>query len=108
MGDINIDTLNKQDTGYSRIVSFCDVFGFYNLVTDKTCFTKNGSSSIDVILTIRPRCFKQASVFETGLSDYHGLVMTVMRSHLPRLKPKVIKYRSYAKKFLVRCQTGKV
>ena len=97
MGDINIDTLNKQDTGYSRIVSFCDVFGLSNLVTAKTCFTKNSSSSIDVILTNLPRCFQKTSVFETGISDYHGLVMTVMKSHLPRLKPKVINYRSYKK-----------
>ena len=69
MGDINIDTLNKQDTGYNRIVSFCDVFGLSNLVTAKTCFTKNTSSSIDVILTNRPRCFQKTSVFETGISD---------------------------------------
>ena len=36
-------------------------------------------------------------MFETGLSDYHSLVITVMKSYLPRLKPKVIKYRSYKK-----------
>ena len=112
MGDINIDTLNKQDTGYNRIVSFCDVFGLSNLVTAKTCFTKNTSSSIDVILTNRPRCFQKTSVFETGISDYHGLVITVMRSRLPRLKPKVIRYRSYknfdAKNFLSDEKAGKV
>ena len=95
MGDINIDSLNRQDAGHSKLVSFCDVFGLSNLVTAKTCFTKNSSSSIDAILTNRPRCFQKTSVFETGLSDYHGLVMTVMKFHLPRLKPKVIKYRSY-------------
>ena len=95
MGDINIDSLNRQDPGHSKLVSFCDVFGLSNLVTAKTCFTKNSSSSIDAILTNRPRCFQKTSVFETGLSDYHGLVLTVMKSHLPRLKPKVIKYRSY-------------
>ena len=95
MGYINIDSLNRQDLGHSKLVSFCDVFGLSNLVTAKTCFTKNSSSSIDAILTNRPRCFQKTSVFETGLSDYHGLVLTVMKSHLPRLKPKVIKYRSY-------------
>ena len=35
MGDINIDTLNRQDTGHSKLVSFCDVFGLSNLVTAK-------------------------------------------------------------------------
>ena len=57
MGDINIDTLNKQDSTYNKFLSFCDIFGLANLVTDHTCFTKNSSSSIDVILTNRPRCF---------------------------------------------------
>ena len=95
MGDVNIDTLNRQDTGHSKLVSFCDVFGLSSLVTAKTCFTKNSSSSIDVILTNRPRCFQKTSVYETGISDYHGLVITVMKSHIPRLKPKVVQYRSY-------------
>ena len=95
MGDINIDTQNKTDPGFDKLVSFCDVFGLSNLVTSKTCFTKNHSSSIDVILTNRPRSFQKTSVFETGLSDYHCLVATTMKSTVPRLKPKQIKYRSY-------------
>ena len=59
MRDINIDTLNLQDTGHCKLVSFCDVFGLSNLVTAKTCFTKNSSSSIEIILTNRPRCFQK-------------------------------------------------
>ena len=98
MGDINVDTQNKTDPGFDKLVSFCDVFGLSNIVTSKTyCFTKSHSSSIDVILTNRPRSFQKTSVFETGLSDYHGLVATTMKSTVPRLKPKEIKYRSYKK-----------
>ena len=73
------------------------MFGLSNLVKDKTCFTNGHSSSIDVLLTNKPRCFQNSTVFETGLSDFHGLVSTLMRTHIPRLKPKVIKYRSYKK-----------
>ena len=47
------------------------------------------------MLTNKPRCFQNTSVVETGLSDYHGLVLTVMKTHIPRLKPKILKYRSY-------------
>ena len=78
-------------------MSFCDIYGLSNLVKDKTCSTKGHSSSIDVLLTNKPRCFQHTSVFETGLSDFHGLVSTLMKTHIPRLKPKVIKYRSYKK-----------
>ena len=98
MGDINVDTQNKTDPGFDKLVSFCDVFGLSNIVTSKTyCFTKSHSSSIDVILTNQLRSFQKTSVFETGLSDYHGLVVTTMKSTVPRLKPKQIKYRSYKK-----------
>ena len=97
MGDINIDTHDVQHPGYTKLNSFIDVFGLSNLVKDKTCFTKGHSSSIDVLLTNKPRCFQNTTVFETGLSDFHGLVSTLMRTHIPRLKPKVIKYRSYKK-----------
>ncbi len=95
MGDINIDTHDTQHPGHAKLISFCDVFGLSNLVKDKTCFTKGHSSSIDVMLTNKPRCFQNTSVVETGLSDYHGLVLTVMKTHIPRLKPKILKYRSY-------------
>ena len=97
MGDININTFDKADAAYQKLASFCDVFGLSNLVTAKTCFTKNGSSSIDVIFTNRVKSYQKTSVFETGLSDYHGLVITILKSHIPRLKPKVIKYRNYKK-----------
>ena len=97
MGDINIDTHDIQHPGYTRLSSFCDVFGLSNLVNDKTCFTKNHSTSIDVMLTNKPRCFQNTTVFETGLSDFHGLVLTLMKTHIPRLKPKMIRYRSYKK-----------
>ena len=104
MGDINIDTQDSQHPGYNKLASFCDVYGLSNLVTTKTCFTKSHSSSIDVILTNKPRSFLKTSVFETGLSDFHGLVITLMKAVAARLKPKLIRYRSYKrfdpKKFL--------
>ena len=55
------------------------------------------ATSIDVMLTNKPRCFQNTTVFETGLSDFHGLVLTLMKTHIPRLKSKMIRYRSYKK-----------
>ena len=97
MGDINIDTHDIQHPGYAKLISFCDVSGFTNLVKNKTCFTKNHSSSIDVMLTNKPRCFQNTTVFETGLRDFNGLVLALMKTQIPRPNPKVIKYRSYKK-----------
>ena len=98
------DTQDSQHPGYNKLASFCDVFRLSNSVRIKTCFTKSHSSSIDVILTNKPRSFLKTSVFETGLSDCHGLVITLMKAVVARLKPKIIKYRGYKtfypKKFL--------
>ena len=76
--DINIDTHDIHRPGYTKLTSFCDFFGQFNLVKDKTCFTENHCSSIDVMLTYKTRCFQNTSVFETGLSDFHGLVLTLI------------------------------
>ena len=97
MGDININTHDTQHPGYTRLISFCDVFRLSNLVKDKTCYTKNHSSSIDVILTNRPRGFQNTRLFETCLSDFHCLGLTLMKTHIPPLKPKIIRYRCYKK-----------
>ena len=35
-------------------------------------------SSIDAILTIRPRSFQNTSTYETGLSDYHHMITTFL------------------------------
>ena len=76
--DINIDTHDIHHPGYTKLTSFCDFFGQSNLVKDKTCFTENHCSSIDVMLTDKTRCFQNTSVFETGLSDFHGMVLTLI------------------------------
>ena len=41
------------------------------------------------------RSFQFTSVTETGLSDYHRLITTFIKSHFSRLKPKIIHYRNF-------------
>ena len=35
------------------------------------------------------------NLFEIGLSDFHKLIVTVMKLHIPKQQPKIIKYRNY-------------
>ena len=56
---------------------------------------KKHTSSIDVILTNRPKSFHTTLTCETGLSDHHHLVATFMRTHLVPLNPKKILYRKF-------------
>ncbi len=69
--------------------------GLQNLVKENTCFTKNHASSIDIFLTNRPTLFQKTGVIGTGLSDYHGLVVTFFKIQIPRLKGKRVTYRNY-------------
>ena len=54
-------------------------------------------SSIDVILTNRPKCFQKSRAVSVGLSDYHKLIVASMKSQSPHKEMKTIKYRSFRK-----------
>ena len=61
-----------------------------------TCFKNpDNPSRIDLILTNRSISFQNSGVIETGLSDFHKLVVTVMKTTFKKSKPKIITYRSY-------------
>ena len=76
--------------------TFCDSYSLTSRIKQPTCY-KNQSypKSIDVILTNVPRSFETTCAIETGLSDFHLMVLTVMRKFFKKLKPRVINYRSY-------------
>ena len=54
----------------------------------------NHKSTIDLILTNKPRSYQITNVTETGVSDCHKLILTFMKSYISRLKPKNVHYRS--------------
>ena len=95
MGDINIDTSCTTAVGYTKIEDLMDIFGFKNLVKDKTCHASTKGSSIDIILTNGKRSFKTAA--ETGLSNHHAMILTSLKAHFTRLKPINIQYRNYSR-----------
>ena len=63
-----------------------------NLVKEPTCYKNpNNPSCINLFLT---NC-ANTCVFETGLSHFHKLVVTLLRSKFESLPPKIISYRTY-------------
>ena len=75
---------------------FCNTFNFKCLVKEPTCFKSiNSPSCIDLILTNRSSCFQNTTVIETGLSDFHKLTLTVMKSTFQKQVPKILNYRNY-------------
>ena len=78
----------------SALKDFCNLYSLINLINRLTCW-KNPSKStcIDLILTNRPKFFQNTTVIETGLFDFHEMVVTIMKTSFRKLKPKIINYR---------------
>ena len=69
---------------------------FKNLVKDKTCFkSTDNPSCIDLFLTNTPSSFQNTTTVTTGLSDFHKMVVTVMKTSCPKAKPQILYYRDY-------------
>ena len=49
----------------------------------------------NLFLTNCPRSFHYTCLYETGLSDFHKLVITILRTDFEPMPPKIIKYRNY-------------
>ena len=72
----------------SYLSDFCDTFSLKNSILIKTCFNTVSGTSVDVMLTNRPRSFQKTAVTVTGLSDHHKLIALFFRTHFARLPPK--------------------
>ena len=75
---------------------FCILFNLKSLIKSPTCFKSDTNPScIDLILTNRNNCFQNSTTIETGLSDFHHLVLTVLKTTFRKKPPKVVRYRNY-------------
>ena len=75
---------------------FTSIYSLRSLIKKNTCFkSKNNPSCIDLILTNRVNCFQNSSTLETGLSDFHHLVLTVLKTTFRKKPPKKVLYRNY-------------
>ena len=94
---ITVRDFNTEVTQTSMKV-FCDSYEFENLIKDATCYKNpENPSCIDLILTNNLNSFQNLGVIETGLSDFHKMTVTVMKTTFEKLKPNIIHYRDYKK-----------
>ena len=91
-GDLNTEATNNF------LEDFLFEHNAKNLVKDPTCFKSiDKPSCIDLFLTNSPLSFQNTATVTTGLSDFHKLVVTVMKTTFPKMKPRIIYYRDYKK-----------
>ena len=92
LGDLNIESSDPA------LNDFCNVYNLFSLVKEPTCFKNPDKPShicIDLFLTNRPRSFQNSLTIETGISDFHKVVITVIKVFYKKRKPKIIQYWSY-------------
>ena len=80
-----------------KLKHFLDLYSPKNLVKESTCYKSHTPKCIDLVLTNRDRSVQKTTVVETGLSDFHKMVVTVLKTTFPKQVPTVINYRNYKK-----------
>ena len=80
------------------MTDFCEQYDLSSLISEPTCYKNpDNPSCIDLILTNRPRSFQNSCTIETGLSDFHKMTITVLKSTFKKLPPKLVHDRNYGK-----------
>ena len=74
------------------ISSFVDNYNLNILVRSPTCLKSDNPRCIDLILTNGNRSFQSTVVIETGLSDFHATIVTVLKGGYVKRGPKIITY----------------
>ena len=91
IGDFNMTETEEQ------LKNFLELYSLKNLVKEPTCYKSHMPRCIDLVLTNRNRSVQKTTTVETGLSDFHKMVFTVLKTTFPKQGPTVINYRNYKK-----------
>ena len=88
VGDFN------TEIGETSMNAFCERYSLSSLIKEPKCYKNPANPScIDLILKNSPRSFQNSNVVETGLSDFHRMIVTVLKTTFQRLSPKIRNYR---------------
>ena len=90
MADYNVDEIE------TNMKVFCTQHKLEALNKEPTCLKKfNNPSCIDLYLTNSSKSFEKCFTLETGMSDFHKLIITILKVKPDKLPPRIIKYRDY-------------
>ena len=86
----------KTEVSNSFMEKCCALYNLKSLIKEPACFKGvDNPSCIDLILTNQPKCFQNSSAYKTGISDFHKIVFTVLKTYFQKAKPRIMKYRDY-------------
>ena len=65
------------------------------MMKQNTCFKGDGGSRIDLIIKNSKFLFIKTNPFETGLSDHHHMIYTILKTKFEKFEPKKSIYRNF-------------
>ena len=74
---------------------FCSLYSLTSLINWPCCKNPSKLTCTDLSLTNCQTFFQNTNVIETGLSDFHKMVVTIIKTSFRKLKPKIINHRKY-------------
>ena len=75
---------------------FCQTYNLEIIINKPTCFKNpKNPSCIDLALINKQERFLKAKTVETGLSDFHKMVVSVFKASFETQKPKIVTCRDY-------------
>ena len=92
-GDLNIDKSDPDKDRNNYLSDFVDTFSLSNLVNTKTCHKNASGTTIDIMLTNRPHCLQKTSTVVTGLSDFHKMIISCLKTTFKKTPLQKIIFR---------------
>ena len=78
----------------SSIKIFCSNSNLINMINMPICYkSPDKPTCIDLVLINCAGSFQNSCATETGLSDFHKMIVTVMKASSRKIEPRVINYR---------------
>ena len=75
----------------TTVKNFCRIYNLTSMIIKPQGYKNpDRPSCIDLILTNCPRSFQNSCVIETGLSDVHNMVVTVMETTYRKHEPRIV------------------
>ena len=76
--------------------NFMQLYDLKNLVKENTCFKSiENPSCVDLFLTNCCKSFQNTFATSNGISDFHKMTVTVLKTTFKKVKPKEIIYRAF-------------
>ena len=76
--DLNIDVSDPDKNRNNYLSNFVDTFSLSNLINKHV--TGASGTTLDIMLTSRPKCFQKTSTVVTGLSHFHKIIISCLKT----------------------------